>query len=495
MPPKLTIEQLAGLSPEVLQAAAVLSKALNGENGTKSATGTPTTHWDHGPGGLFSHYGASADLFHTRVKPTGLLSVLPAYPTMYTNPLFDFITGFQADTGSDPDGPCDDCMVAGLKKACTQTAQFGRYCRETQELDVNRIGQLLNNAETAQMRLLNPIFDGNNLTPGVARQDPLRNEVAQKIVEVGISFENLLSQQLWAGNPANNNVGGGYAEFPGLDILIGTGKVDAIDGTSCPSLDSDVKDFNYQEVCDLTPSSIVHTLTYMYRFVRKNARTMQMEPVDLRWVMREELFYELTACWPCAYLSYRCATYDTANIDPTPMFDTTEAIRMRDAMRNEHYLLIDGVKVPVLLDDGITEESDADTAELNAGEFASDIYLVPMSARGNIATLYMEYLDYRVGHNALTSGPGNMLVNDYLTSDNGMFSWTKSIVNWCVLWLAVIQPRVLLRTPHLAGRLQNVKYVPLQHTRQPFPDDNYFVDGGRTSGTAPDYYSEWNDRQ
>ena len=45
--------------------------------------------------------------------------------------------------------------------------------------------------------------------------------------------------------------------------------------------------------------------------------------------------------------------------------------------------------------------------------------------------------------------------------------------------------------PWLAARLQNVQYCPLQHTRQPFPDDPYFVDGGRTSRPGPSFYDIW----
>lgn len=464
-----------------------LIRLLKGE---KSATGTPTSYYAHGPTGIFAVAGADARVISTVVHPEGIGNVMPAFPSRFMYPLYPYLTGFQADSGSEPSTACADCVVAGIKKACYQTAVFGRYCRETKEFNVNTIGQMRDRLEPTDLRLLNPVGPDLKLVPAVTKQDPLANEIAQAMTEVGISFERLLAQQIWQGNPANN-VGTGYVEFPGLEILVGTGKVDALSQTSCPSLDSDVKDFNYGDVCTATTPGIVEALTYLYRYCAKNARTMNLDPVDFRWAMREELFYELTSCWPCSYISFRCGVTDTAQIDVQPQLNANDAITMRDSMREGRYLLVDGKRIPVILDDGITEETDADSANLNAGEFASDIFLLPFSVKGNVASLYMEFFDYQPGYAQLQSGPGDMFSKDFFSSDGGMFSWTKSRINWCFLWLAETRPRIRLATPQLAGRLQNVKYVPLQHTRQPFPDDGYFVDGGLTTRSAPSYYNEW----
>jgi hypothetical protein len=52
----------------------------------------------------------------------------------------------------------------------------------------------------------------------------------------------------------------------------------------------------------------------------------------------------------------------------------------------------------------------------------------------------------------------------------------------------------MLLTPHLAARLTNIQYTPIQHQRDPFTDGTYFVDGGRTDyigfpPNAPSYYN------
>ncbi len=459
--------------------------------GVKGATGTPTSGGlMHGPGGLFNLYGQDQDVISTVVTPTGILEVLPFYPTVYMDPIFSFVTGIRDDTGDDPAGVCDNCKTAGIKKACRQTAAFGRYCRETRELSVERLFQRVDRSEPDDLRLLNSVRNQNVLTPSRTNQGLLASELQQALVEVGVSFERLLARQVWQGNPANGNAGGGYAEFPGLDILIGTGKVDAITGTTCPSLDSDIKNYNYQDVCSGTPS-IVEVLTYMYRYVSKLARTTNMDPVDFRWAMREELFYELTSCWPCSYLTFRCNSNADSNV--VPSVDSAEAIKFRDAMRNGRYLVIDGRQIPVLLDDGIAEDTATNNANLNPGEFASDIYLLPFSVKGSFATLYGEYLDFSKTQPDINLAGMQQI---YDVTDGGKFLWIKDWVRGCFLLQSVIRPRVILRTPHLAGRLQNVKYTPLQHTREPFPTDGYFVNGGIYSNTWDrTIYHEWTDPQ
>ncbi len=466
-----------------------LSKKQQGLKHT-TPSGTPTTNYMHGPGGIFGVAGLERDVISTRVHPQGLIEMLQAQGDMKMNPLYPYLTGFQANTGSVADGVCDDPETAGPTKSCIQTAQYGRYSFLTKELEVNRLGQQINRGEFLDLRVLNdPILQdmGGITSMNIDGNPTLVRDTLMGMVEVGVAFQNVLTQQLYQGNPASNSAGGGYSEFPGLDILIGTGKVDAITGTNCPSLDSDIKDFNYGLVTESTPD-IVEVVTYMARFLRSNARRMNFNPTEWAITMREELFYELTAIWPCSYLTYRC-TPQTAATDRMNI-DARDAVGMRDAMRQENYLLIDGIRWPVVVDDGIVEETDADNAAILAGQFASDIYFIPLSVRGGFAATFMQYVDYQQG---AMIGVNDWRYTEDFWTDGGRFLWHKKPpTNWCVQLLAKIQPRVILLTPQLAGRVTNVRYAPLQHTRQPFPSDPYFVDGGLTSRTVPSLYSDWN---
>lgn len=472
------------------------SKGVNLEQfGYKHTTpsGTPTTNYMHGPGGIFGVAGLEQDVLSTRVQPRGLAGALPAQGSMRINPLYPYLTGFQAETGTNPDGVCDDPMTAGATKSCIQTAQLGRYSFMTKEIEINRVGQQTDRGEFLDLRPLNPPLltnEGGILAQNINGMPNLRREVEMAFLEVGVSFQNLLMQQIYQGNPANNSAGGGFAEFPGLDILIGTNKVDAITGTNCPSLDSDIKDFNYGLVDEVSSGTdIVEVLTYMWRFLRHNATRMNFDPTEWVITMRSELFFEITAIWPCSYLTYRCAFRDVDGND-RQVVNAKDQVDMRDQMRAGKYLLIDGIRIPVVEDDGIVEETDADNINILAGQFASDIYFIPTSVRGGRASTFFQYLDYVQG--AMIAVQDGRLGDDFWT-DGGRFLWHKKPpLNWCTQWVAKIEPRIILLTPQLAGRVQNVRYQPLQHTRSPFPDDPYFVDGGETSRAGPSLFSDWN---
>ena len=458
-----------------------------------SPAGTPSTPYLHGPGGLFGVEGVERDVFSTHIAPQGLLSVLPARGSVYTDPLYGYITGFQAAAGSEATNVCDDPPTAGAIKGCLQTAQFGRYSRMTRETEVNRIGQRISRGEFDDLLLMNsPVLADGAFTPTSLRGDlslAARAEMMARMMELGVAFERLLADQLWTGAPANNTAGDGYKEFPGFETLVSTGKVDALTGTTCPSLDSDVKNFQFQSVDGGTPN-LVEVLTYAWRYVKHNASRMGFDPVQWAAVMREECFFELTSVWPCQYNTYRC----TAILGNTAETLTLDSMAMRaqvDAMRAGKYLLIDGVQVPVITDDGIPELSSGDNGNIPIGDFASDIYLIPLTVRGGRPVTLLEYLDYSQG---AIQGIQDGKAGEFFWTDGGRFLWhSKPPTNWCIQLISKIEPRLILLTPHLAARIQNVVYSPLQHTRQPLPTDDYFVNGGVTTArAAPSHYSDWN---
>lgn len=473
-----------------------LQRVLAGLGSPESHTrdlpsGTPSTPYYTGPTGLFGVSGLEQDVISTSVRPRGLADMLPVRPNMLAYPLYPYLTGFLDASGSNPDGPCDDPPVAGPGKSCLQTAAFGRYSYQTREFEVNRQGLRIDRGEFTDLRLINnPILNpiDSITTPNVGGSVSFFNEMQMRMLETGISFQNKLTRQLYSGNPANNT-NGGYAEFPGLDILVGTNKRDAITGTECPSLDSLIRDFNYAKVDAASGDTLLNVLTYMYRYFVDLAERTNLSPVEWVFVMKPALFYEVTAIWACAYLTYRCSfNSDDARV----VVDGTEQVRMRDEMRNGRYLLIDGARVRVVLDDAIDMETAGDTNRISAGCFASDIYILPLTVRGgSYASLFWEHVDYNAG--AMTAIEFARMGN-YFSTDGGRFLWhAKPPNNWCVQLLAKIEPRIILRTPHLAGKLQNVQFCPYLMPREPFPDDPYFVNGGvSTPRSGPSYYSDWN---
>lgn len=470
-------------------------QTVTGQRHTTPA-GTPSSPYMHGPNGLWSMPGVSRDVISTRVQPMGLAGAIPARGTNILNPLFPYLTGFLPGSGANPVGICDDFPTAGPMKNCLQTADFGRYGRMTREIDITFPGRQINRGEFMDLRVVNdpllaPNFNANGIIqPTTNSAANLNQDVLMRFVEVGIEFQNLLSRQLYTGNPANNTSGGGYKEFPGLDLLIGTNKKDALTGALCPSLNSLIMDANYGLATGAPTAGqfdIVRTIAYMYRILKSNASKMNLLPATWAIVMRETLFYEVSAAWPCSYFTYGCNVRDTTN--QVLNLDAGDMIGMRDSMRNGQFLLIDGQQVPVVFDDSIFENTSTTSNRVGAGRFASDIYFIPMSAAG-MAGIYWEFIDYQ--STAIQSAQqGN--IGQYYWTDGGRYLWhAKPPKNFCAQWAAVIEPRIIFPFPHLAAKLKNVMYQPLLHTRDPFPTDPYFVNGGVTArNTAPSLFADY----
>lgn len=472
----------------------LLTKAV-AEN-MRKATGAPQGPYMHGPGGLFGVRGLDREIVSTHTQISGSLAeMLPLVASVDTNPLFPYITGFLRSDQQEKDGICDTPEEAGSFKTCIQTTVFGRKEFKTREVEVNRIGQRLNRGEFMDLQVVNsPLvqqmgglmrdFYGN-----LTNQNALvgGQEMVMRIVEVAIAFQRWFCPTVYTGNPANSKAGGGYKEFPGLDLLIGRTKIDALTGAACPSLYSDVKSFSFRQISSTTDPDIHRTLSTMMYVLETKAIQQNLAPVDFRIVMRPQLFFELTRVWPLQYNTEVTGSL-TSGLDNVYL----ENVRMRDDMRNGQYLIINSKKYPVILDPCIPEDNRADNGTIPIGGFASDIYIVPFSARGgSFRTLFWQYYDYR---NDVIPNINSARASGFFWSDNGVFLWgLQPPVVWCLDLISKVEPRLILRTPQLAGRLTDVAYVPLQHTDDVLPSQDYWVNGGVATGRpAPSPFSEWN---
>lgn len=487
------VDQLAELlMPAIAQKQSrmfgVRAAYMSGEKHDPAGTLPSGLQYSHGPNGLLSFPGVDPLVFHTHMGAASLLSMIPARSTNEVNPTYFTLTGVQDDSGSEPDDVCDDAPIAGLMKGCLTTAPYGRYQRATPPIEINRLGMVNDRADPLDLRLVgDPLFQANPIFasgPGNARVpgDLFTNEMSRKFWELGIAFHRLLSRQLWRGNPTNNTGAGGYKEIAAIPQLVNTGYVDAETGTTCPAVDSYVRNFGHIRIDSATGAgNIVAALTDMYYQLKDRAIRTGVGVV--RWViaMRPQLFYELTAVWPCSYLSFRCGL-DGNN---TNFIDAQDAVRFRDEMRTGRYLLIDGDRVDVVLDDAIPEDTNTTSASVPSGCFGTSIYFLPLSVSG-ISTLFLEYLDY--SNPSIQAALGRNLAIGVV---EGAFITTSRQRNFCIEYQSKIEPRLVLRTPWLAGRLRNVVYCPIQHTRDAFPEDPYWVDGGKTSRTGPSFFAVW----
>jgi hypothetical protein len=445
---------------------------------TKAPANFQTATPLHGLGGIFSSQGIDRDVITAMVRPRGIASILPRIPTTSEDPRFASLTGYTDVTGSEPDNACEDAPQA-YAKSCQLTAQFGMVRRDTQTIEMDQVMRRVNRGDFTDLRLQGRVLGMQDFSPSGLNENQILNIVTMsEMVGVGVQLERTINNGIWQSTAAGN------WGWPGLNAQIATGQVDAASNTACPALDSDIKDFAYNDVCGTT-LDIVEYVSMMEHYLNWNASSMGLDPVSWAIAMRPNLWYELSACWPCSYLSNRCQTAAGANVS---VINDDTNVRMRDEMRNGNFIWINGKQYPVIQDTGIFEHNNANNANLNPGEFASSIYFVPMTILGNMPVTYLEYLDYRQASVDTSLLRGK---EDFWWTDNGLFSWAIENNKWCYKLSAKVEPRVVLRTPQLAGRIQSIRYTPLQHLREPDPSSPYNYDGGVSIRNAGTRYAVW----
>lgn len=454
---------------------------LKKSSGKKAVANFSTATPLHGTGGVFSVQGLDRTVVTAYVRPSGLASLLDKVPSVDESPRFPTLTGFTATTGSRPLNACEDAPT-GYLKGCNLTARFGLIRFDTQTLEMDKVMLRLNRGDFKDLTLAGSVLNLGGLYPSGLNQTQILNIMTMaEMVTVGVNAERQIITDLWQGTVAAGT-------FPGLAVQITTGQVDADTGTACPALDSDVKSFAYNNVDGSTGLDIVEYISMVEYYLYNNAETMGLLPVDWVIVMRPQLWQELSAIWPLAYNTLKSYAVGT---NSTVFIDGRAAIAERDSMRSNMTLVVNGRSYRVITDTGIFEHNNINNGNLGAGEYASSIYFVPLSIIGGIPATFLEYIDYRAAApdtNLLAQFPG---APDYFWTDNGLFSWAVSQNRWCYQLSLKTEPRVVLRTPQLAGAINYIKYVPLQHLRESDPNSPYNFDGGVSLRTATSPSAVW----
>ena len=461
----------------------------------KASVGTVGIHnTPHGPLSLFgqAQVGIEPDVISAMMLWQGIADILPTRGVRTREVLLPFITGVEPTSSTEPDGECDDC-ISGETESCIQHFPLGRVCRETHDLTIDRVIERLNRGDIDLTLLNSSLGSDSPWQPDMGTGDLSGETIMQIATAWALLFElpplfmHALSPMVFTGNPTNNQ-GDGYREFRGADLLINTGFVDAIENVACPALDSDVKNFNFTDVDGGTVNgaTFYEFLEMLEYYVWHNARRMRLWPANWAIVMRPELWQILSGLVPLqavesALLNTTIQQRYAINLDGSTI------VAERDRLRAGMVLPLNGRSYKVVLDDGINELTNATNANLEAGEYASDVYFWPLTYLGGRPATRIDYKDFRFINEELRATGG--LVGDfYKASPEGRFAWTWVKDGWCFKIQAKIEPRIILRTPQLAGRIQNVKYVPMQHLRSPDPDSPYFEKGGVSTRTPPTYY-------
>ncbi len=450
--------------PEKNEILTVLKEALEALE-TKTVGNDQTANKLHGANGLFSTPGLERDIITAHVRPFGIASQLPLLPTRTEDPRFGSITGYTDPTGSQPTAPCADAPY-GYIKGCNLTARLGMLRFDTNTIDIAKTFLLTNRGEMTDLVLRGRVLGLANLQPSDLNESGILDILTKsEMVIAGVNAERELNKQIWQGVLGVSN------QFPGLDVQIATGQKDADSAVLCPALDSDVKDFGYDLVGG-AGRDIVEYLGMLMYYLEYNAMTMGLDPVEFLIVMRPQLWHAISEIWPIVYNTQKASVIQSAR--GMLVVDGRENTADRDAMRQGMFIDINGKRYKVAVDTGIYEHNNINNANLRAGEYASSIYVVPLTIQGNFPVTYREYLDYRMfdQNSALLRG------TQMFWTDAGAYTWAVEYNKWCYKLALRTEQRVVLRTPHLAGKLQRVKYVPLQHVREDDSDSPYWVDGG-----------------
>lgn len=460
--------------------------------------------YGHGAGGLFNQPGQDMRVFSAMIQPIG--GIVDALPVVYSDmldnqfggneqELYTTITGVtqsSQDLAHQPTVVCDPFPQGGLMKVCTLVSPYGRYGAQLRTLDLTRVGDLLNPSDPAYLQLVASMQQGG-LAPTMpsGAQDLLINEFQRRAYEAYTGFRLWVNNRIWNGNPANSTLSNNWRDVEGLNLQINSGnKRDAFTSNLCTAMDSDVKDFGFTIANAANASrDIVQYVDMMYYYLNWNASRMGLAPCEWVIVMRPELFDEIVKIWPVRYYQealLQIAAFTNGRVT----IAANEATTARDAMRSGLYLPIRGRQVPVVLDDQITELNVTTASQLLAGQYASDIYFVPMTVRGALPVTYIQ--PYRMNNPIAEAIVQEGRVLTTWTSDGGLFRWSVRTTGVCVNWDFVTRFRVVCRTPQLAGRITSVGYAPLQHVRSSDPSNFYFANGGRTTGApSPFDYSSW----
>jgi hypothetical protein len=408
------------------------------------ASGTPSENaYLYENGGLFGRCDGPSQLINALVGPIGFEKVLSWVGTDTENEFVDAWTAI-AETGSEQSTSCGDCISISLQ-ACAQLYCFGRFCRQTQELQFDRLG-VRGNANVPTKALFGSVTDatGNVL---VAQGSQINDAflIQSRAVGYALRFKN--SSLLWSGNPVNNN-GRVYEEYSGFQLLVNSGKFDAYTQNDCDALDSFL--LNYSNNAIQSDGALAIT-DYFRRVVLELMRRAGGAGLD--WDSATMYIVMTPNMWDGVAKRYACAGIDLCALSG----NNTRAVANADQAqaRYEEYLTrmalpIYGRWYPVVIDSQIPET----TGQPNG--VCSDIYFITTSINGEEIT-FGQYQDFNMTYGRTRQEMVSMFGSDDIAiTDNGRFALVRDNSRGCFDVQAYTKPRIVMKAPFLAGRIQNV---------------------------------------
>lgn len=466
-------------TPEELE---VLNKAgvLNiGEKHDVSST-TPSAQALHGPFpgnnaqfGVFSGAGVRPGMWGTLARNESIARFIPMLRSANYNENIEMFTGVTEGSGNNATSACADAPKAGSLKVMRQVSNFGIIHEGTKVDDVTQAGMRKDYADVDR-ELYNAAATVNPFlpqVPGIDGNGVVASRLRSSLFTLGVDLERNVSRvhYVGVGGTENHTYRGVARQWNGLDSLIKTGYTDSVTGVAVPAADSVVDSYNAAITgTDATGRDFVTALHDTVYSLVARAEDLQIPGTQWAIVMRRDLFREAAKQFAANLPVFTTAGTATApnNRDGMDMYN------MFNGMFNGAYLTIDGQNVPVILDNAIARET------LGNNYYKSDIYIVPLTALGR-PTLYIQYFDMgNPDAEELANGFGLNAQSAVL--NGGLYRVFKRETKGCIEYDVFARVRMILDTPFLAARLDDVFYYSYTKQRDSIPGMSYYANGGLT---------------
>lgn len=465
--------------------ARLLNDAAAGGGLVKKASGTPISTYAYNTGGLFGVCSTHPWLINAMVGPMGYEGKLNWFGSETESENVQSLT-YIGSSGYDQTGKCGDCGTPTIRR-CAQTTCFGRICQSTEEMAFDELG-LKANVNVPQLAIYGNLTDpaGNVL---IRQGERVTNMFTLHVAAAAYNLRRRVGTMLWSGNPTAN--AGGYAEFPGFDLWINTGKSDALTGLACNALDSVISNYGSAVVGATGSPSIVNRVAGIIRSIRYRIMTSGFDPASaaIDIVMHPTLWDCVASAFACEYGLSCQSTSASISMENNAL----EIARLRDEFLNNEYIRVDGRNYPVTLDNGITVTN---SPHGNETKRCSTLYVITRelagAPNGGVIT-YGQYQDMmRTGGDVIAWFQRMFGARHVQVTDGGRYAVAPTTYGgFCFDARVLVKPRVVMLMPQLSGRITNVCCVPTGT----YPDvtgsgGTYEVDGGASTTIPPYLYGD-----
>lgn len=437
--------------------------------------------------GIFSSPGVRPERFSTIMRPLSIARMLIGDGALmrseYVNEILEVMTGVTAFSGTNATGFCGNPPTAGQAKVSQQVYQFGSWSMKTNLNAIPLIGQLRNRADVPG-RILNAGPESNPLIPDIMYQlTDTRSQLQYELFLLGVELERSLEKVLIGGNSslASTSTNSGWIqEFNGLDAQIKTGYTDFPTGKLSPALDSIVENWGNQLVGGTQTSTgrnIVQLIADTYFGLLQKAAKVGMEGFEMAIVMRSEFFRALTDVYACSYATARCVN---TNAGQPQMVDQQVVNDLRLEMLNGQYLLIEGVKVPVVFSSGMAFN------QVAATQYVTGFYFVPINWAGR-PLIRLEY--FPMDNQYANEYASFLNAERYRVLNNGLFLVGYRSNGLCDEYIFASKMRMILETPFLAARVDNINFSYVVQSGSAYPGETSLYANGGVTYRTPFYGS------